>query len=106
MIIIFLDILVIYLENKIRSVILSLSRGYLYSPKSFGLVGRYEAKLAWSSASFAYLADVAFAIYGGNIKRKEMLNGRFGDILSNMYLASSVMRRFVAEGKNKKIKII
>ena len=91
-------------RNKIRSVILSLSRGYLYSPKSTGLVGRYEARLAWASASFAYLADVALAIYGGNIKRKEKLNGRFGDILSNMYLASSVMRRFVAEGKKNEDK--
>ncbi|MFZ8864720.1 MAG: acyl-CoA dehydrogenase [Rickettsiales bacterium] len=91
-------------RNKIRSVILSLSRGYLYSAKSFGFVGRYEAKLAWSSASFAYLADIAFAIYGGNIKRKEMLNGRFGDILSHMYLATSVLRRFVAEGQRQEDK--
>jgi len=88
-------------RNKTRSVLLSLSRGYLYNPKNIGLVGRYEAKLAWCSATFAYLADVALALYGGGIKRKEKLNGRFGDILSHMYLASAIIRRYVAEGKKK-----
>ena len=88
-------------RNKARSVFLSLTRGRLHIATYSGMLGRYEAKLAWASASFAYLADVALAHYGGNIKRKERLTSRFGDILSAMYLASGVMRRYIAEGQKK-----
>ena len=86
-------------RNKIRSIILSISRGRLHYSKQSGIVKRYEQKLAWASSSFALYADLAFLLYGGNIKRKEHLNGRFGDILSGLYLASCTMRRFIAEGK-------
>jgi acyl-CoA dehydrogenase len=89
------------IRNMTRSILLSLSRGYLYHRRYVGVVGKYEAKLAWSSASFAFLADVALAFYGGSIKRKESLTSRFGDILSYMYLASSVLRRYNAEGHKK-----
>ena len=86
-------------RNLFRSMLLSLSRGRLHISKSSGLLGKYESKLAWASSSFALYADLALAVYGGNIKRKEQINGRFGDILSAMYFASSLMRRYVAEGK-------
>lgn len=89
------------LRNMTRSILLSLSRGYLYHRRYVGVIGKYEAHLAWSSASFAFLADVALALYGGSIKRKEALTSRFGDILSYMYLASSVLRRFKADGSKK-----
>lgn len=86
-------------RNLVRSILLSLSRGRVHISKESGIVGKYEAKLSWASSSFALYADIALAVYGGNIKRKEQINGRFGDILSAMYLASSLMRRYVAEGK-------
>src|SRR5437868_1607503 len=38
---------------------------------------------------------------GGALKRKEMLSARFGDILSELYLLSAVLKRWQDEGRQK-----
>jgi acyl-CoA dehydrogenase len=81
-------------SNLVRSIILSLSRGYFRKPMKCGLAGKYERKIAWCSATFALLADIALAKFGGNLKRKEKLNGRFGDVLSAMYFATSILKKY------------
>ncbi|MCP3916196.1 MAG: acyl-CoA dehydrogenase [bacterium] len=88
-------------RNSARSVVLSLTRGtFAHSPVT-GPHAVYFKKLAWSSASFALLADVAMASLGGDLKRKETLTGRFSDIFSWMYLGNTVLRRFEAEGRRE-----
>lgn len=87
--------------NFVRSIALSLTRGYLHCPSKKGMVGRYEQKIAWVSATFALLADIAMARFGGNLKRKEKINGRFGDALSAMYLASCVLKKFDEDGQKE-----
>ncbi len=88
-------------SNLVRSVILSLTRGYFRKPFKRCLVSKYERKLAWCSATFALLADIALARFGGNLKRKEKINGRFGDVLSAMYLGVCVLRKFNENGCKK-----
>src|SRR3546814_9695905 len=39
------------------------------------------------------------ALLGGSLKRRERLSARLGDILSQMYLASAVLKRFEDEGR-------
>ena len=41
------------------------------------------------------------ASFGGDLKRKEKLNGRFGDILSALYLGVCVLRKFEEESCKK-----
>lgn len=95
------------IRNKIRMLLLFLTRGYCHIPSQFGIIAKYERKIAWISASFAYFADLAIIKFGGNIKRQEKINARFGDILSNMYLAVCVLKKFKDEGYNdNEIKII
>lgn len=93
------------ISNLTRSVLLSLTRGYLANPFGCGVVAKYERKISWCSATFALLADIALARFGGELKRKEKINGRFGDVLSAMYLATSVLKKF-QEGGSKKEEII
>ncbi|MDQ7039501.1 MAG: acyl-CoA dehydrogenase [Rhodothermus sp.] len=88
-------------RNGARALLLSLSRGRLARTGVSGPAARYAQKLAWASASFAFLADLAMAALGGNLKRKEKLTGRFADIFSWMYLAAATMRRFEAEGRRE-----
>lgn len=95
-----------FARNKVRALLLSLSRGYLYQPSTDGIIGKYERKLAWASASFAVLADIAIIKFGGNLKRKEKLNGRFGDILSMMYMAVCVLKRFDVEGRKAEDEVV
>jgi len=88
-------------RNVSRSVVLSLSRGALGESPVSGPASRYYKRLSWASASFATMADMAMAMLGGNLKRKEALTGRFADVFSWMYLGNSVLRRFEAEGRPK-----
>lgn len=89
------------ISNFVRSVILSISRGYFRKPFKCGVIGKYERKLAWCSATFALLADIALARFGGNLKRKEKINGRFGDVLSAMYMGVCVLKKFDENGRKK-----
>lgn len=89
-------------RNLFRAVGLSLSRGHFASaPSGAGPTKRYYKKLAWASASFAITADVAMGLLGGTLKFREMLTGRFADILSWMYLGTAVLRRWEAEGRRE-----
>jgi acyl-CoA dehydrogenase len=89
-------------RNAFRSVLLSVTRGWLSFPwPRMGSTGVYYRKLAWTSASFAILADIAMGTLGGKLKAKEHLSGRFADILAYMYIGTAVLRRFEAEGAKK-----
>ncbi|MEX1122368.1 MAG: acyl-CoA dehydrogenase, partial [Balneolales bacterium] len=88
-------------RNMFRSVVLSITRGYVAFPGIGGPAARYYRKMAWTSASFAFLADLVMSGYGGGLKVKGKLTGRFADILSWMYLGSAVLRRFEADGRPK-----
>lgn len=88
-------------QNMIRSMVLSLTRGRLASSPVSGPASKYYKKLAWASATFAFMADIALGSYGGALKMKEKLSGRYADILSWMLLATATLRRFEIEGKQE-----
>ncbi|MDJ0636214.1 MAG: acyl-CoA dehydrogenase [Xenococcaceae cyanobacterium MO_188.B29] len=89
-----------FVSNFCRTILLSLSRGYLASSPVAGTTSKYYRKLAWASATFAFFTDLSLIVYGGTLKRQEKLTGRFADILSWMYLGTATLRRFEAEGCN------
>jgi acyl-CoA dehydrogenase len=60
---------------------------------------RYYQQLTRFSSAFAFLADVSMLAMGGDLKRKEKLSARMGDILSLLYLCSAVLKRYEAEGR-------
>ena len=93
------------LSNGVRVILLSLTRGWISLPNAFRKNGRHYRRLAWMSASFAFLADTSLVLIGGNIKRKEKINGRFGDILSWMFLCSCVLRKHEEDNCPKKDKV-
>src|SRR5690606_24375425 len=67
-------------RNLCRSFVLSLTRGRLASVPS-GPAAYWYRKLAWASASYAIMADVAMGSLGGALKMKEKLTGRYADAL-------------------------
>lgn len=87
--------------NVLRSVALGISRGRIGGGTSSGLVRTYSRQVDHLSASYAWLADVTLMILGGGLKRREMLSGRFADALSNLYLASSTLKRFRDNGEDQ-----
>lgn len=64
-----------------------------------GETARYYGQLTRMSALLAVLADVAMLVLGGKLKRKEALSARLGDLLSHLYMASAVVKRFEADGR-------
>ena len=88
-------------RNLSRAVVLSITRGGMAASPVRGATARYYRKLAWASATFAIMADIAMGALGGSLKLKEKLTGRFADVLSWMYIGTAVLRRYEAEGRLK-----
>lgn len=88
-------------RNKARAFVLTLTRGRLASSPVSGPTSNYYKKLAWASASFAFMADIAMGSLGGDLKRREKLTGRFADIFSWMYLCTAVLKRYEFEGRRQ-----
>ncbi|MCP5299548.1 MAG: acyl-CoA dehydrogenase [Chromatiaceae bacterium] len=87
------------LGNVARSLFLGLTRGRLAAAPVDGPTRRYYQQLSWMSAAFALSADVAMMTLGGSLKRKERLSARLGDVLSELYLTSAVLKRFEDQGR-------
>ena len=62
---------------------------------------RHYQKLNRYAAALALVSDIALVSLGGALKRKEMLSARLGDVLSELYMLSSVLKRWEDEGKHK-----
>jgi acyl-CoA dehydrogenase len=94
------------LRNSFRSFLLGITRGHLHRPKHGGISSRYEQKLSWASAKFAFLSDAALGIMGAGLKRRESLSGRFADILAEMYMLTATLKRFKVEGEKKEDEVL
>lgn len=86
------------IRNTCRSILLSVTRGYLASAPVHPELKLYARRLAWASASFAILTDLGMGTLAGTLKFRGKITGRFADILAWMYISTAVMRRVEAEG--------
>jgi acyl-CoA dehydrogenase len=93
-------------RNAVYAFALGITRGHLHRPKHNDTIKRYEQKLAWASANFAFLSDVALGLLGPNLKRRESISGRFGDILSQMYMLSAALKRYKNDGYLKEDEVL
>ena len=61
----------------------------------------YYRHLARMSKALAVCADVSMLSLGGELKRRELLSARLGDVLSHLYLASATLKRFEDDGRQQ-----
>ncbi len=94
------------IRNGFRSFFLGLTRGHLHRVKQAGVISRYEQKISWASAKFAFLSDVALGLMGPSLKKRESISGRFGDILAQMYMLTATLKRFKEEGEKKEDEVL
>ncbi len=87
------------ISNLVRSFVLAITGARFVRGPDLGPTARYANRLTRLSASFALLADVAMLTLGGDLKRREKVSGRFADILSHLYMASAVLKRFEDDGR-------
>jgi acyl-CoA dehydrogenase len=86
-------------RNAARALWLGLTGARWASTPIHGPGRRYAQRLSRMSAAFALTADLAMAVVGSALKRKESLSARLGDVLSYLYLASAALKRFEDQGR-------
>ena len=87
------------ISNAVRSLVLELSGSRLGDSAGDAYTRRYYRKLNRFSAALALCADVFMGVLGGKLKFKEKLSARLGDVLSYMYIASAMLKRYEDTGR-------
>ncbi len=80
--------------NAASTLVLNLGVGHFEKAPGNRLSQGYFRALNRQAAAFALLADLSMMLLGGELKRRERLSARLGDVLSHMYLASAALKRY------------
>lgn len=87
------------ISNLFRSLWFSLTGArFTKAPFTDETAGYYRSMQRYSS-NMAFLSDITMAVLGGELKRRERISARLGDILSYLYLTSCVLKRYDDEGR-------
>jgi acyl-CoA dehydrogenase len=86
-------------SNMARSFFLALTHAKFSRVPLNTPTRRYYQNINRYSANFALASDFAMLTLGGDLKKRELLSARLGDILSSMYLASTVLKHFENQGR-------
>lgn len=87
------------ISNAVRSLVLGLTFAKIGRVPGDAYTRRYYRKLNRYAANLALLADSSMLLLGGKLKFKEKLSARLGDVLSNLYIASAMLKRYEDQGR-------
>jgi acyl-CoA dehydrogenase len=87
------------IANALRAFGRAWTGGLLGPAPEAGAATPFYRQLSRHAAAFAMAVDLSLLSLGGTLKRKEMISARFGDILSELYLASATLKRWNDEGR-------
>jgi acyl-CoA dehydrogenase len=87
------------LSNAARSLVMATTLARFTEVPAGGPTRRYYQHVNRYSASFALITDAAMFTLGGELKRRELISARLGDILSYLYLASMVLKHYQDQGE-------
>lgn len=79
-------------SNFVRTLSLSLSFGLVARAPVSDATAKHYRQVTRMSSSLALVSDISMMLLGGALKRKERLSSRLGDVLSNLYLATAVLK--------------
>jgi acyl-CoA dehydrogenase len=88
-------------HNALRAVGRGWTLGYAAPAPPAGAATDFFRQLSRYSSAFALAVDMALLTLGGNLKRREMISARFGDVLSELYLLSAALKRWNEEGRQE-----
>ena len=81
-------------SNAASTLVLNFGVGHFEKAPGNRLIQGYFRALNRQAAAFALLADLSMMLLGGELKRRERLSARLGDVLSHLYLASAALKRY------------
>lgn len=84
-----------------RALTLGLTGGRLAGAPVSGPMAKYYRQLTRMSSALAFVSDVTMGVLGGELKRKERLSARLGDVLSHLFIASAVLKYYYDEGEKE-----
>lgn len=87
------------ISNAVRSFVLGATMAGIGKAPGDAYTRRYYRKLNRYSANLALVADTSMLLLGGKLKFKEKLSGRLGDVLSHLYIASAMLKRYEDQGR-------
>lgn len=85
--------------NTFGALFQGLTGGRFNSSPVSGETAAYYKQLTRMSNALALCADISMLMLGGDLKRKEMLSARLGDVLSHLYIASAVLKFYEDNGR-------
>ncbi len=87
-------------SNFVRTLSLSLTFGLVARAPVSDATAKHYRQVTRMSSSLALVSDISMMLLGGALKRKERLSSRLGDVLSNLYLATAVLKYYRDNGSN------
>jgi acyl-CoA dehydrogenase len=69
------------------------------APQNAGEMTRWWRQLSRAARSFALVADLTVALLGGSLKVKQKITGRMADALAELYLLSTILKRYEDDGR-------
>jgi len=87
------------LSNAVRSWWFGFTGCHVGTTPGGDYTRRFYRKLNRYSAALSVMADTSMLLLGGKLKFKESLSGRLGDVLSNLYIASAMLKRYEDQGR-------
>ncbi|MEK7452931.1 MAG: acyl-CoA dehydrogenase [Patescibacteria group bacterium] len=89
-----------FVSNIFRAFFHNLTRGVFgSSPKGVHKSVVHWYRILWKeSCSFAYLSDITTLLMGSRLKKRQKLGGRLADALSELFILSSVLKRYEDDG--------
>jgi len=87
------------ISNFVRSIWFSITGTRILRTPFRDKTSRYYQLLTRFSSNLAMLSDISMLALGGDLKRKERISARLGDVLSHLYLSSACLKRFHDEGR-------
>ncbi|OBT13498.1 acyl-CoA dehydrogenase [Vibrio sp. UCD-FRSSP16_10] len=89
-------------KNSVGALTAALTGSLFVSSPVKGKTKSYYKDMTRLSRALAVSSDFAMLTLGGDLKRKELISARLGDLLSYLYLASAALKKYQDEGEQEK----
>jgi len=86
-------------SNFVRTLWFGVTGARFSSSPVSGETKDYYRQLTRMSSALALVSDFAMILIGGDLKRRERLSARLGDVLSHLYMATSVLKYYEDSGR-------
>ncbi len=87
------------INRAVRAFTLGLTGARLAPSPQAGVTARYFREMTRFSSALAFVSDLTMGVLGGKLKFKERLSARLGDVLSQLYIASAVLKYYLHHGQ-------